>query len=127
LKRKLDRVTVLDILLVAALVFLPGWALVRSWHTAGGQAAAYVYQGGRLLGVYRLDREQVVVVGDKAKPDMKLEVKNGGIRVVESNCPKGVCRHAGWVRTPGRSIVCVPNRVLIEVKGRQSEYDAESY
>jgi hypothetical protein len=125
--RQLDRLTVLDVLLVAALVALPGWALVRSWRTAREQPVAWIYRDNRLLGVYELDRQQVVVIGDRARPDMKIEIKDGAIRVAESDCPKGVCKHAGWVRTPGRSIVCVPNRVVIELKGRQKGCDAESY
>jgi len=36
LKRNLDRLTVLDVLLIAALLALPGWALVRSWHASRG-------------------------------------------------------------------------------------------
>jgi hypothetical protein len=125
--RQLDRLTVLDVLLVAALIALPGWALVRSWRAGREQPEAWIYRDNRLLGVYQLDRQQVVFIGDKARPDMKIEIKDGAIRVAESDCPKGICKQAGWVRTPGRSIVCVPNRVLIEVKGQPRDYDAESY
>jgi len=127
LKRNLDRLTVLDVLLIAALLALPGWALVRSWRAARGQAVAVIYHDNQLLGVYPLDREQVVVIGDKARPDMRIEIKGGRIRVAESNCPRGVCKQAGWVRTPGRSIVCVPNHVIIEIRGGPLAYDAESY
>jgi hypothetical protein len=126
--RRLDRLTVLDILLVAVLIALPGWALIRSWRAGHDQSVAYIYRDNRLLGVYQLDRPQVVVIGDKARPDMKIEIKAGAIRVAESNCPKGICKRAGWVRTPGRSIICVPNRVVIELKGAPNKgYDAESY
>ena len=127
LNRQLDRLTVLDILLVAALVVLPGWALVRSWRTSREQPVAWVYRDNGLVGVYQLDSQQDVIIGDKARPDMKIEIKDGAIRVAESDCPRGLCKHAGWVRTPGRSIVCVPNRVVVELKGRHKGYDAESY
>jgi hypothetical protein len=125
--RRLDRLTFLDVLLVAALVALPGWALVRASRAVRGQAEAWVYRGGRLLGVYPLARQEVVFIGDRARPDMKIEIRDGAVRVAESNCPRKICVQAGWVRTPGRSIVCVPNRVVIEIKGRQPVYDAESY
>jgi len=127
LKRDLARLTVLDVLLIAALLALPGWALVRSWRAAREQPVAYIYQDNRLLGAYQLDREQVILIGDQTRPDMKIEIKGGAIRVAESDCPKGICKQAGWVRTPGRTIICVPNRVLIQLKGEQKGYDAESY
>ena len=127
MKRDLARLTVLDVLLIAALLALPGWALVRSWRASREQPVAFIYQNNRLLGEYQLDREQVILIGDQARPDMKIEIKGGAIRVAESDCPKGVCKQSGWVRTPGRSIMCVPNRVLIELKGQPRDYDAESY
>ena len=127
MKREVARLTVLDLLLIAALLALPGWALVRSWRASGAQPVAHIYQNNRLLGEYQLDRDQTITVGVKARPDMTIEIRNGAIRVAESDCPKGVCKHAGWVRTPGRSIMCVPNRVLIELKGQPRDYDAESY
>jgi hypothetical protein len=127
LKRDPTRFTFLDLLLIAALVALPAWALVRSWRATNGQSVAYVYQNNRLLGAYRLDRDQVILIGNRARPDMKIEIRGGAIRVAESDCPKGICKQAGWIRTPGRSIMCVPNRVLIQLKGASSEYDAESY
>lgn len=127
LNRQLDRLTLLDVLLVAALVALPGWALVKSWRAARAQPVAYVYQNNRLLGAYQLDHDQDIIIGDRVRPDMKVEIRDAAIRVAQSDCPKGVCRQAGWVRTLGRSIVCVPNRVLIELKGEPKDYDAESY
>jgi hypothetical protein len=127
LNRQLDRLTVLDALLIAVLLGLPGAALVRSWTARREKPVAFIYHDNRLLGVYQLDRQQVVFIGDRARPDMRIEIRDGAIRVAESDCPKGVCVRAGWVRTPGRSIVCVPNKVLIEVRGEPREYDAESY
>jgi hypothetical protein len=127
LKRDLGRLTILDVLLIAALLALPGWALIRSARAAGERPIARIFQNNRLVGTYELDRDQMISIGDRARPDMSIEIRGGAIRVAESDCPKGVCIHAGWVRTPGRSILCIPNRVLIEIKGESKDYDAESY
>ena len=127
MKRDLGRLTVLDVLLIAALVALPGWALIRSARAAGERPVVRIFQSNRLVGTYQLDRDQTITIGDGARPDMRIEISGGAIRVAESDCPKGVCKHAGWVRTPGRTIMCIPNRVLIEVRGESREYDAESY
>jgi hypothetical protein len=127
LKRNIGRLTFLDLLLIAALLTAPGWTLVRSRHAAEGKPVARVSHDNRLVGEYQLDHDQTITIGDKAKPDMTIEIRNGAIRVAESDCPKGICKQAGWVRTPGRSIMCVPNRVLIQIKGEARDYDAESY
>jgi hypothetical protein len=127
LKRDLTRITALDLAFVVLLLAVPGRVLVRSWQAGGGQPAAYVYRNNHLLGVYQLDRDQVIAIGDRARPDMRIEIRGGAVRVAESDCPRGVCRQAGWVRTPGRSIVCIPNKVLVELRGERKGYDAESY
>lgn len=123
------RITIPDILLIAGLIGLPVWSLSAALQGGQGKPTAYVYQGGRLFGVYPLDRDRTIVIGAATQPDMTIEIKAGRVRVAESDCAKGVCKHTGWVSRPGRPIVCVPNKVLIEVKGGKvkSAVDAESY
>jgi hypothetical protein len=121
--RRLLRLGALDVLLAAALVALPAWTLVRGARRAGERAEARISRAGKLLGVYPLDRDARVDVGDA----MTVEIHAGRVRVAESNCPKGICKHSGWVGTPGRSIICVPNKVVIELVGAGGGYDTESY
>jgi hypothetical protein len=115
-----------DVMLAVALIAIPVATLLRNGARAGGPAAAYISQGGKLVEVVPLDRDRVFDFA-AGKTRMKLEVKAGGIRVVESNCPKGLCCREGRIDRPGRPIVCVPNRVVIEVRGRKPDYDAETY
>ncbi len=44
-----------------------------------------------------------------------LEVDGDRVRMVDSACPDKLCVRRGWVSRPGESIVCLPNRVVIEV------------
>ena len=46
-----------------------------------------------------------------------VEVADGEARVVSSPCPHQLCVKMGAVRIPGRSVVCVPNRVVVTVEG----------
>ena len=54
-----------------------------------------------------------------------VTVKAGGGCVYASHaeCPDLVCVRSGKISKPGQSIVCVPNRVSIEIKG-EAEVDA---
>jgi hypothetical protein len=114
---------VLDIALVVALAALPAWSLVRAARARAGRVEVRITRAGKLVGAYPLDRDARISIDE----DMVVEVQSGRVRVAESDCPKGVCRHAGWFGSPGRAIVCVPNRVVIEVRGAARGYDAESY
>ena len=52
-----------------------------------------------------------------------------GVRVLNSNCPRQICRHAGTITQPSQTLVCVPNKVLVEIASGSgdSELNAVSY
>ncbi len=46
---------------------------------------------------------------------MVIEVKDGKVRVTESDCPYKICVKQGWIDRG--SIVCLPNNTVTTVKG----------
>ncbi|KNF09465.1 protein of unknown function DUF1312 [Gottschalkia purinilytica] len=46
----------------------------------------------------------------------KLEINKGKVRVVEANCPDQLDVKQGYITRPGEMIVCLPNRLVIEIK-----------
>ena len=48
-----------------------------------------------------------------------FQVSDGRIRMVRSACRDKICVGVGWIDTPGRSIVCLPNRIVIRVTGKR--------
>lgn len=123
MKERPARLTAADIVLVIVLLALPVWALVRQRAGAGRDVVVTVYRDNRLQGVYPLGHDAIVDV----MPGVKLEIRGGRVRVAKSNCREGVCMHEGWRSTPGSSIVCVPNRVVVTIGGREPGLDAETY
>ena len=54
----------------------------------------------------------------------KLEVESGRIRVLEADCPDGICKRQGWVSGGMIPIVCLPHRLVITFEGGTSGVDA---
>lgn len=54
---------------------------------------------------------------------IKIEVLNNQIRVVEENSPYHLCSKQGFVSKSGESIICLPNKIIIELPS--DELDAE--
>lgn len=53
-----------------------------------------------------------------------LEVDEEGVRVIEASCPDKLDVKFGKISRVGQSIVCLPNRLVIEVKSdRNNEID----
>lgn len=44
-----------------------------------------------------------------------VEVAAGQIRVREASCPDQVCVRQGWIKNGVAPIVCLPNRLVIEI------------
>lgn len=53
-----------------------------------------------------------------------FEVEDGTVRMVESACRDKICVGLGRVGTAGRSVVCLPNRVVIRVTGGTGRVDS---
>ena len=52
-----------------------------------------------------------------------IEVKDGAVAFIESDCPTHACIKTGWLRVPGATAACLPNRISITVTG-ESGVDA---
>jgi len=46
-----------------------------------------------------------------------VEVAGGAVRVVDSPCRQKICQGMGAIEEPGEMSVCVPNRVVVVVRG----------
>lgn len=60
----------------------------------------------------------------------KIEIKGQKVRVIDADCPDKLDVKQGWVGNIGEVIVCLPNRLVIEIKGEKDskdEVDSTSY
>lgn len=118
-----------DYALAAIILTLSVLALCASTQSLRAPAAqALIYSDNTLRQKIDLsvDRSDVALADN---PDMILEVRYGRVRIAKANCPRKLCQHSGWISRPGETIVCLPNRLLIEIAGlgKATTYDAISY
>lgn len=54
-----------------------------------------------------------------------IELGEDKVRVIEADCPDKIDVKQGWISGIGETIVCLPNRMVIEIKGieRDTEID----
>lgn len=109
----LIRPTVGDFALTVLLLGLCAWAIVPLSHgLMARQNVAQVFEDGRLTRQVDLDQDQRLGV---AEGRMTLEIRNGRIRIAQSDCPHQSCRHAGWIARPPETLICVPNHMVIVI------------
>ncbi len=48
-----------------------------------------------------------------------IEIKDKSVRMLDSPCPLKICVHQGEIKSPGETIICVPNRIMIRIAGKE--------
>ena len=88
-------------------------------------AVAEVTIDGQFYGTYSLEEEQTVeiIVDDKVKNVLKIQ--NGKADMTAADCPDLLCVHQRAVSNQNETIVCLPNKVVVEiVGGKRAELDS---
>lgn len=106
-----DAVLIGLILLLSILSIL--WIGGVDGGLSAGPKVAEIYRGEKLAEYVDLTRNKRMNLLEKK---MQIEIREGKIRVLKSDCPRQICVNMGWIRHPGETIVCVPNKILIEIK-----------
>jgi len=110
-----------DIKLVCILLFVSiiGVLCFRFFSKKGN--SAYVYHDGNLVLTIDLGiNNDYVVEGDLG--DVLIVVRDGKIKVEDETSPLHLCSLQGFVSDSNQSIVCLPNKVVINIGS--SEFDA---
>ena len=94
----------------------------RSLSSTEGKQVVQIFQDNQLLKEVSLDAEETIPVeGDYRNV---IEISEGVVAIVESDCPGADCVHSGSISKVGRSIVCLPNKVEVRIVGVDGSTDA---
>ena len=117
-KRRNDFILLAAIVAVAALI----WLVVRMTQNEG--ATVIVTVDGEVYGTYPLDTDAEIRIGDNENYNI-LVIKDGTAEIKEASCPDKLCVKQGRASYNGQSIICLPNKVVVEITGgEESDYDA---
>lgn len=57
-----------------------------------------------------------------------IQIENGGARMVDADCRDKICIKEGFKDKNGQTIVCLPNKFVVEIKGEdKAETDGVAY
>lgn len=123
--KKNDIILIVALLIIALMTYL-GVLYFQGKSTKDGMAVVSV--GGEEYGRYPLIRD---VTERIELPDGSyniLQIREGKADVTEASCPDGICVRHRAVHQKGQSIVCLPNRLVVEiVNGKEAEVDAVTH
>ena len=64
-----------------------------------------------VYGIYDLKEDQEISIGDTNL----CRIMDGKVRMVSAECPDQICVKTAEISRDGSTIVCLPNRVVLEV------------
>ena len=75
---------------------------------------------GSPIGTYALQENREIAVGE----GNCVRIENGAAYMAEADCPDHLCMKQGKIRRTGEMIVCLPNRVTVQVnEGEEAAVD----
>ena len=102
-------------ILLVVLLIVGTAATFIPWNASSEDAVVQIWQAGSLIHEYPLTAEETIrLSGDY---ENTIVIHRGHVAITESDCPGADCVHSGQIDRPGRSIVCLPNRVEVRIVG----------
>ena len=105
-----------------------GCAAVILMNKPAQGSTAYVYQDGKEIVRLPLDGSAegkiITVAGDNGAENI-VEVVNGKVHMKSATCKDQLCVKMGWRDRPNSPIVCLPHKIVIDIKGTSDGTDAE--
>lgn len=104
-----------DIILISAVLLIALIASLALFLTKEAGDTVTVTVGGELFGEYPLSEDRTIEIKSGDGYNL-LVIENGKARVERASCPDGICSSHRPVEHGGESIICLPNKVVIEVR-----------
>lgn len=109
---------ILGVVLAAAVI---GLFLVRSAQETGAQVV--ITWNGEVDRTVPLAEDQTLVYEGENGGYNVVRIESGKVSMAEANCPDQVCVRKGATDQTADPIVCLPNSLVVEVKGQESQLD----
>lgn len=104
----------LDIIVIAALLGLSLLILLTVNLTKKEGSVAVVELSGIVVAEYSLNKNGEYSLNNGTN---NLIIENGVAYLNYSNCPDHTCERTGKIKYVGQTIVCLPNKLSITIKG----------
>lgn len=124
----MNKSSFLIITLILLTVFSAVAIFIRAFYMNESKTAK-IYQNGELIREIELDTVDSPIEFDITDSDGHINTvraEKGKIRMLGADCPDKLCVNRGWIKNSVVPVVCLPNKVTIEIVGTKSKEDARS-
>ena len=105
---------IFDLILIVALLVVCLFVFFLFYGKKDGGAVAVVYIENEIVAEYPLDIDGEYEINGGTNI---LKIEDGKAYMLYAECPDGWCKNQGRIYLSGERITCLPNRVMIMIKG----------
>lgn len=119
---------IIILILIGIIIISFSFMAIRKNETQSNKIAR-VYQNGVIVKEIKLDTLtepiEFDVIGDNGKVNT-IRAEKGRVCMLHADCPDKICVNQGWIDSGIVPIVCLPNKVTIEISGgTESDLDGD--
>ncbi|MCI5741160.1 MAG: NusG domain II-containing protein [Lachnospiraceae bacterium] len=109
---------------ILAILLLFIWFFGRNTGAEGSSVQVTI--DGKVYGTYSLEENQTIPIEQEGKTTNILQIEDGKAKMISADCPDQLCVHQSSIAKSKETIVCLPNKVVVEVQGSgdKKDYDA---
>lgn len=107
--------TLREFILLGTLLCLAGLLFLLSVLTAGTGDEVVITVGQREHGRYTLGEDRIIEIIQDNHRNV-VEIVGGQAHMQSADCPDKLCVKQGFIHSDLYTIVCLPNRVVVEVR-----------
>lgn len=121
------RINKADILLavIIAVVGVAASIYIGFYNNDIEHGQVVVHKDNKIYGTYSLDEDREINIDENGHIN-KITIKDGNVQMTFANCYNQDCVKQGSIHDMSKSIVCLPHKVVVEVKSEESGFDSVS-
>lgn len=117
-----------DIIIIISLMimsFIPEIILGANLKNDYNETYAEITISGKIYKTINLSNhngDEILDINTKHGKN-KIIIKNNKIGIIDADCPDKICMNPEFISKPGESLVCLPHKFMIEIKGKKEDED----
>lgn len=120
---KADKICIGIVVICSLLFYIPLY-WIHSQDAGKEKEVVVSYKNQEVLRV-KLDKDETYQVKGTLGT-VRVEVKNGSVRVEKETSPQHLCSIQGWVKESTRPIVCLPNNIVVQIETSEDDSDVDA-
>lgn len=106
-----------DIVLIIGLMAAAAAASVFLTFSRKPAKEAEILVDGQIVEVLNMEEDTEILIQGYNGGTNHLVIQNGEIWCDEATCPDKVCVHTGKISLSTQTIACLPNKMIVRIKG----------